>query len=471
MKKLLYNICIVSSLLSPDIVTAQKVPVQLVQQLDGTLDSMKQVTGAMALSAAIQFNDGAIWEHAKGISSVVPPQDVTPNDAFLIGSVTKTITAAYILQLMDDGLLNLDDSLHKWLDTMPYIDSNITIRQLLNHTSGIFDVLAHPHNQDSLMADMSRLWTPEELIDRFIMPPNFTPGSGWSYSNTNYFLLDMIIKKVTGNRFYTEYRNRFFTPLGLSSFATPAYEPLTTPVAHVWLDIDGDGIEDDADNFYMNYMSLNATAGAAGSYFSIPRDCSKWMRSYMRGDVLSPIAMLHAKTVVFAVGAQGGLYGLGIMKNNFLGMEAWGHGGDLAYSASSWYIPSKDASITVFTNDNSVTSWDLLPVVRELLRTYNNFQLTGIKGIENEIITSISAHPNPFTNNLKVNFQTNEPVENIEIMLSDISGRKIASKKLSHAYGSQTITLNDLNLLSAGIYFVTVKADGILIKTNRISKF
>src|SRR6218665_3547172 len=381
-------------------------------ELQQTLDSMKTVLGAKSLSAAIQTADESVWAHATGISSAMPMTNVTPNDAYLIGSVTKTITSACILQLADEGLLTIDDSLYEWLPTMPYIDTNITIRQLLNHTSGIFDVLAHPHNQDSLLADISRVWTPEELIDRFISPPNFQPGTSWAYSNTNYFLLSMIIKEATGNPFYTELRNRFFDELELSSFAIPSFETLNSPVAHCWMDITGDGVLDDAHNFYMNYMSLNSTAGAAGGYFSTPTDCTKWMRTYMRGDLLSEEMMAEARTVVNAPGSQGGKYGLGLMKNqtNFLGYLAYGHGGDLAYHASSWYFPELDQSITVFTNDNNVTSWALLPVVQELLRTYNTYRATSIERNDRELTKqNIKAYPNPFTDQLTVSLKVNSP--------------------------------------------------------------
>ena len=200
-------------------------------ELQHTLDSMRTVLGAKSLSAAIQVSDGSVWAHANGVSSI--SNNVTADDTYLIGSVTKTITSACILQLADESMLNLDDSLHEWLPTMPYIDTNITIRQLLNHTSGLYDVLSHPHHQDSLLADMSRIWTPEELIDRFISPPLFQPGASWSYCNTNYFLLGMIIEAATGNPFYTELRNRFFDPLALIPFFLPSFEPISAPIAHL----------------------------------------------------------------------------------------------------------------------------------------------------------------------------------------------------------------------------------------------
>lgn len=450
---------------------AQVVPADLDSMLCYTLDSMRAVTGAKSYSAAIQFSDGAVWSHADGVSMESPAVNVTVNDAYLIGSVTKTITSACILQMADEGKLSLDDSLHKWLDPMPYIDSNITIRQLLQHTSGIYDVLSHPHNSDSLMADMNRIWTPEELIDRFISPAIFSAGTSWSYSNTNYFLLDMIINKVSSNAFYTELRNRFYTPLGLTSFAIPAFEILFSPVAHLWLDLNGDGIEDDAHSFYMSYMSLNSTAGAAGGYFATPTDCTKWMRTYMRGDLLSPATMAAARTSVYAPGSQGGLYGLGMMKNSsdFAGYLAYGHGGDLAYHASSWYFPEKDASITVMTNDNNKNSWTLLPVVRALLKTYVNHPPVAVSATNAAI--EIKAYPNPFTNQFTVSIESSGTTDKFDVEIKDVCGKTVSHKKTVSGHGNMIYAeFKELETLPAGIYFVTIRTDKEGSKTIRIAK-
>lgn len=436
---------------------AQTVPAVLVSALDNTLDSMRDVSGAKSFSAAIQFSDGAVWVHAKGISSVTPSVAVTPNDVYLIGSVTKTLTSACVLQLADEGILQLDDSLHEWLDTMPFINPDITIRQLLQHTSGLFDVLANPAHQDSLMADMSRIWTAEELIMRFMAAPPASPGDGWAYCNTNYFLLGMIIKEATGNPFYTEIRNRFLSPLSLSSFAIPAFEPLSNPVAHLWLDINGDAVLDDAHNFYFNYLALNSTAGAAGGYYATPTDCSKWMRKYMRGDLLSASMMAQSRTTVFAQGSQGGLYGLGMMKNSFLGYEAYGHGGDLAYHASSWYFPALDISITVLTNDNNKNSWALLPVVTALLRTYLNHGGTNVASPELQI-AKLKAWPNPFADKLTIGIEAGSPLTGLQITMQDVLGRTIHMPYTTTATTGlrSFIHLEKLDGLSPGMYVVTI---------------
>ncbi len=428
--------------------------------LDQTLDSMKTVLNTKSLSAAIQTADGSMWAHAIGNSGTF--SQVTTSDSYLIGSVTKTLLSACVLDLVDDGLIALDDSIHEFLPTMLNIDSSITIRQLLNHSSGIFDALAHPHQPDSMNADFSRIWTPEELIQDFVSAPNFAAGTSWSYSNTNYFLLGMIIQEVTGNPFYTELRNRFYTPLGLTSFCFPTYESNLGPVAHVWIDLNGDGVLDDAHNFYMNYVSLNSTAGAAGGYYSTPSDCAKWMRAYQRGDVVSASSLAEAQTVINAPGAQGNLYGLGLMKNttHFLGHLAYGHGGDLAYHASSWYFPEFDISITVFNNDNSKTSWNLLPVVRELLKSFLTNQAASLN--ENTL-DKTKVHPNPFTSEITINLPADFGKNLTKINLYDAEGNNIAKEvSLVENENEYILTLKNLDALPAGMYFVNlIGQDGI----------
>ena len=464
--RIFYTLGLAASFLFGARSAQSQISTALDNELQHTLDSMQTVLGAKSLSAAIQVSDGSVWAHAKGVSS--PFTQVTPNDAYLIGSVTKTITSACILQLADEGTLNIDDSLHEWLPTMPYIDTNITIRQLLNHTSGLYDVLSHPHHQDSLLADMSRIWTAAELIDRFISPPIFQPGTSWSYCNTNYFLLGMIIEEATGNPFYTELRDRFFDPLALNTFAIPAFETLTAPVAHLWLDITGDGVLDDANNFYMSYMSLNSTAGAAGGYFSTPTDCTKWMRSYMRGDLLSQTMMAEAKTTV-NVGGNIQEYGLGLMHrtSGFLGYEAYGHGGDLAYHASSWYFPALDQSITVFTNDNNKNSWTLIPVVRELLRTIVDNQTASLK--ENGI-NSIRVSPIPFTDQITVSWE-NSTSDQVTITLEDAFGRAIDVQTEQYQNNSHSeATLRNVESLPGGVYFVQIRGNTGWTKTVKVLK-
>lgn len=411
-------------------VKSQTLTPQLDTLLRNTLDSMHQVLNNKSLSAAIQLNDSTSWAYAIGISEQSPLVNVTPDHVYEIGSVTKTMTAAAILKLVDQGILHLDDSLHHWLPAMNYIDSNITIRQLLRHQSGLYDVLANPANQPTLLNDITKIWTPQQLIDTFLLAPLAAPGGTWNYCNTNYFLLAMIIKAATGQEYHQVIRTNFFTPLQLNSIAVPAFEPLTSPVAHVWIDLNGDNILDDAHSLYFNWLSLNSTAGAAGGYYSTAKDVSKWMRTYMRGDLHSATMMQEAQTTIAAPGLPGGTYGLGLMKKTFSGLQGFGHGGDLSYSSSSWYFPARDISITILNNDSKKISWDLVSTVNALLKTYMTWALSTELNPIDLHQTDCMIYPNPANDQLFLKYHSNES-ESTQLMIANAFGQVVHREQLN----------------------------------------
>ncbi|MBW1814342.1 MAG: beta-lactamase family protein [Deltaproteobacteria bacterium] len=153
------------------------------QRLQETLDREIQKYGVRGVSAAVIFPDKKVWTGVSGISHDIVL--IEPDMPFAIGSITKNVVAALILNLTEEGVLSLDDSLSKWLPSYPLVDSTITIRQLLNHTSGIFMFWDNQKIWDDLKKDREKVWTPEEVLS-YIQEPYFAPGEGWRYSNTNY---------------------------------------------------------------------------------------------------------------------------------------------------------------------------------------------------------------------------------------------------------------------------------------------
>jgi D-alanyl-D-alanine carboxypeptidase len=430
----------------------QSIPAPLAEMLDNTLDSRRASMGIKSLSAAIVTANNGIWQKASGISSLSPLDSAETTYNYLIGSVTKMMTAACVMRLQEQGLLDVDDTIGQYIPAIPYIDPQITIRQLLSHTSGLYDALSNPAHQAALLSDLDYRWDAEEFIREFIDSPNNAPGATWDYCNTNYFLLGMIIEQVTGSPYYEVMRSMFFDPLGLETIRIPAFESLEGPVAHVWLDITGDGIRDDAHFFYMSYMSLNSVAGAAGGYFSTAEHIGRFVRQYLRGDLHNTESMAEVKTFIFAPGSQGNNYGLGLMANQFSGYTAYGHGGDLAYSASSWYFPELDISITVLGNDAGYNSWTLLPVVNALLIQYNQWRLTAAP--EEPKVFSLSAYPNPATDIL--HFQLNEVFRGsgITYAIRNMLGQEVSNGQIDSNHPVISVAQ-----LAAGAYSVTLKQD------------
>lgn len=436
--------------------------------LNNTLDSMRTLMNAKSLNAAVQFPDSAVWTGATGISAAGVPAGT--QQAYLIGSVTKTITSACILSLVDDGILSLDDSLHEWLDTMVYVHPDLTIRQLLRHQSGLFDILYHPGFQPAMNANPGFSWPADSLIKTFILPPTGTPGGAWNYCNTNYFLLGLVIESATGQPFWTEIRNRFFSALGYTTFGIPAWEVYAQPVAHVWIDLNGDGVLDDGHNYYYNFLALNSAAGAAGGYYATAGDLARWTRTYLRGDIVSAAMMTEATTMINASGSQGGKYGLGLMRNIFQGLTAYGHGGDLAYAASSWYFPAKDISISVLMNQNGLTSWNLLPVVNALLKTYNTWLLTTSVN-DAQPPQNFTVYPNPFSEEIHVTMNGIALTGNPDVSLYNPMGQLITSQTfISETIDGYAITLVPASDLKPGIYVLQISTDGRPVGSVKVVK-
>jgi len=452
------------------LLSGQNIDPKLAAAFQHTLDSMRTALNVKSLSAALQLPDGNIWAGAQGISSTVPFDSVTPKHVYDIGSVTKTLTAGCILQMADEGLLALDDSLHAWLDTIPHINPNITIRQLLRHQSGLYDVLSASSFQPYMLANYSTIFSPHFAVTNFIQPPLFQPGSGWSYSNTNYMLLGMIIEKIANQAYHLEIRDRFLLPLGLTSTVLLPFEPLPAQVAHVWLDLNGDGISDDGHNFFTNWNSFHSAAAPAGAYFSTASDMAVWMRAYIGDNQLSTTMRTQMQTTV-NTGLPGATrYGLGIMERNFIGHKGYGHGGDIAYSASVFYFPGKDLSIAVLNNDSKNNSWTLAPVIEALLKTWmDNETLLDTEDGFPLAQSAVSAFPNPFTDKITATVNLPEPARSLHVDLTDMFGRLVRTLECSDMpEGEQTFSLDGLEHLPAGNYWLRLTVNETMFSTSKL---
>lgn len=452
MRKLLFIISVICFLVSGK----AQIDNNLKLALNKTLDSMTTVIKSKSLSAAIQFSDDEIWSHASGISSQSPLVKAEPEMAYLIGSVTKTITSACILKLWDQNKLNIDDKYIRYLNPIIHVDTNITIRQMLRHQSGIYDVLANTLLTNEMLTFQQKIFDPKVFIPQYIKPKLFTAGAKWDYSNTNYFLLGMIIESVTGKPFYQVLREEFYEAYNLNSFGIPAFENYDEKIAHVWMDLNGDQIVEDGHNFYQNYKALNSVAGAAGGYYSNASDLARWIRLFIGKDVVSESSIQAAKETVFSAGLPDGTYGLGLMKKKFQGLQGYGHGGDLAYSANAWYFPEKDFSITILNNDARNISWTLVPVVNELIKTYQKWQLTQTNDEHGfEIVCQ-----NPVSEKLEIKSKDN------------LLSIDIIKNNGQYLFKGQQLNegTNSFDLTKPGLYHVVVWKNGKVMINSKVVK-
>jgi D-alanyl-D-alanine carboxypeptidase len=324
----------------------------LAERLQAALDAgVNPVTGK-GIAAAVILPDGWTWTGASGISH--GHTFITPEMPFASGSIHKSFTAATILQMAEEGLIHLDDQLGQWLPTYPYIDDTITIRQLLNHTSGIFDMVDNHDFWVAIFADPARVWTPGEMVLAFQREALFPPGAGWNYSSSGYALLRVIIMNISGTDTATAYRDRFFTPLGMANSFTSMGEALPPHVAHGWWDLNGDGAYDD----FSVWPRTAFISGTGGEVWSTAEDLARWGRALLHDRVVLGQPILDQMLTLYSpcTGEEFMVdaYGLGVMRFNpdlVDGLEAIGHGGNApGFAAGYFYLPEYGISIGIMDN-------------------------------------------------------------------------------------------------------------------------
>ena len=199
------------------------------QKLQSRLNKLRSKYAIPGVSVTIILNDAATWTGTSGLANVRKKTLVKEDTAFALASVSKTYTAALILALADEGKLDLDARVSKLLPKIRFT-GRATVRQLLNHTSGLPDFFLNGKIDRALFGDRSREWTTRDAF-RYVGKPIFTAGKGWYYSNTNYALLGMIAEAVDGRPLAEQLRTRFLRPLGLEHTYQQVTEKPRGPVA------------------------------------------------------------------------------------------------------------------------------------------------------------------------------------------------------------------------------------------------
>lgn len=329
---------------SPELTLAEIHAGELQQRLDQQL-AQRRIPGA---AAVITFADGSSWSGVSGNASLRPTEAVEPDTRFVVGSITKTFVAATVLQLAEEGVLELDEPLRNWLPDYPR-SRRITLRMLLNHTSGVFNYFEHPLYESLVFGRPSHEWTPAEILSEFQRDPYFGPGNGFRYSNTGFILLGLVIEAATGNSLGDELRTRFFEPLELSGtyFQGDGAQP---DAAHGYLRTTGGHRLVTGESDYRPTTSAATVAWTAGAIVSTAEDISRWAHALYGGDVLSEESRTALTDYVSSPYSRG-TYGLGTRTRLIEGARAFGHTGSLrGYMAAVWYFPENGVSVAVLTN-------------------------------------------------------------------------------------------------------------------------
>ena len=349
----------------PNINTTNTISSDLADKLQSTLDQNLGQTVGATVGITSPFGN---WFGASGVNNLETETVVTPSDRFPIGSITKTFTATTILQLAEKGKLSLEDTLGKWL---PNIANNIpnsneiTIRQILNGTSGIGDFLGEEELSQDLLDNPSLIFQdrePEELVSYVYDRPLFE-GSRcyqqvqWCYPNTGYILAGLIIEEATGSNIAEEIREGILTPLGMNDTFFAEEEEIPGGYVSGYVNINNE-----FDDITEYNLSL---AWTAGGLVSNTQDLTRFAQGLFGGELLQPDSL--AQMLTFVDGGEGYRYGLGVIEVD-TGLGTFlGHAGDIfGYNSDMWYLPETEV---IYTNlQNTQPSSNLIaPILTTLV--------------------------------------------------------------------------------------------------------
>jgi D-alanyl-D-alanine carboxypeptidase len=317
------------------------------------------------------FPDGTSWVARAGFADVARHRVVTPTTAFAAGSISKTFTSALILRLAEEGKLSLDAPVKTYLPGL-VINPAITIRQLLDHTSGLDDFFSHKTIDKALLAQPRRAWTTADSL-RYVGKPYFAPGTGWHYSNTNYLVLGMVSEAVGEAPLATQLRQDFLAPLGLGHTVYQWVEKPRGPIAHGYRFTGSNprlkGIDVSDGSAVIPFTSVVTASAGAGSIATTASDLVRWARALYGGTVLRPetlAAMVDDATATTALKSSVP-YGLGVQVVTIDGRRAMGHSGRLlGFRAVMRWLPDEGIAVAVMTNQSRT---DPNVLVRDLLRS------------------------------------------------------------------------------------------------------
>jgi len=318
-------------------------------RVQAVIDRYKARPEFVGLSVAVARGDRLIVDEGVGTADL---EWRTPADArtvMRIGSLTKQFTAAAIMRLHEQGKIGLDDSIAKYLPDFDTAGHTVTIRQLLTHTSGIPNYTAQP--------DFMSKYAPRNLSDNELLatikgvPFDFEPGKGWNYSNTNFYLLGMIVAKVSGKSYADYMQQTFFGPLGLTHTRYGATAPIIAERAQGYS-------YDFASKKHLNAAPLSMNVpGGAGALISTAGDLVRWEIALTGGRAVSPASYREMIDSAVPTGQGDGKYGFGLGIGKLSGHEVVSHNGGInGFNSVLSYVPDLGLRAAVISNSEVMFS-------------------------------------------------------------------------------------------------------------------
>lgn len=334
-------------------VAGQTRPAPPDRELQAALDGLVADHGFPGALATVVDARGRERDDTAGVGDLETGRRVPPDGQVRIGSNTKTFTASVVLQLVAEGKVDLDEPIETYLPGVVRgegIDATaITVRNLLQHTSGLAEYLLGMGlgNPPDFFSIRDRYWQPRDLVDLSLAQgADFAPGERWAYSNTNYVLAGLIVERVTGRPLAEQITERVIEPLGLRDTYVPLPGERDLRGRHP------QGYHPRPDGTMGDITRLDPSmGGAAGDMVSTPSDLNRFFSAVVAGEVVPPAQLVEMQTTVpMPEEYPGDGYGLGLISTELsCGVVAWGHGGDIPGFSSRGGAVADGRAATIVT--------------------------------------------------------------------------------------------------------------------------
>jgi D-alanyl-D-alanine carboxypeptidase len=337
-------------------------------RLQTRLDSLVSAPAVPGMTLGVAFDDGTSFGLAAGWADTARHEAMAPEALMLQGSVGKTYFGAVALQLVGEGVLDLDAKLESylggeaWFDRLPNA-RDVTVRQLMSHTSGIVRYEFNPKFLEDLTADPLRTFTPEErLAYLFDTEAPFPAGEGWDYSDTNFILVAMLIEQLTGNTAYDEIRTRILEPMGFDG-TRPSDQPRVAGLAQGYAG-PGNPFGGFDEMVVEGRLALNPQfEWGGGGFASTAEDLARWIRDIQLGQAFDPALLPEYHTGTPAPLGPDASYGLGVIMMQLPAGTAWGHSGFMpGYRTEGYYFPDHGFALALQVNTSSQGAYPPSPL-------------------------------------------------------------------------------------------------------------
>ena len=311
-------------------------------ELDHKIPAALEAAGAPSVSVAVIRDGRLVYARAFGKADLAKGQPATVTTRYAVGSISKQFTAAALLLEQEQGRLSLDDKVSKYYPDLTR-SNEVTIRELLSHTSGYEDYAP----QDYLIPEWTHPITPEAILARWAKKPlNFDPGTQWQYSNTNFVLAGRILEKVTGQELLPFLEEHFFRPLGMNSAGDCEVHHPEDATAYTRYALGPPRqVGREATGWYF----------AAGELCMTPSDLAKWDLNFLQKKILSAKSYEEFTREVKLKNGGPTHYALGLSVGDFHGTPLVSHSGEVSgFLAANSLLPAKNAGVVVLSNEDGV---------------------------------------------------------------------------------------------------------------------